>query len=249
MKKLVAALACRNKGSRLYGKPLQNLDIDSGITILDNIINCLQNISAIDDVVLGIADGVENDAFVEYANNNDIKYIRGNEEDVLERLIKCGDISNTTDILRTTSESPFPYFDLIDEAWAQHVENKNDATFLDNIIDGCGFEILSLDALKRSHNEGEGRHRSELCTLYIRENKNQFKLGYVEPPEKLIRKDMRLTVDYPEDLIVCRAVYKKFKDYAPRIPLLDVVDYLDNNIQLLKLTSPFCEDGYNTMYL
>ena len=249
MKKLVAALACRNKGSRLYGKPLQNLDIDSGITILDNIINCLQNISAIDDVVLGISDGVENDAFVEYANNNDIKYIRGNEEDVLERLIKCGDISNATDILRTTSESPFPYFDLIDEAWAQHVENKNDATFLDNIIDGCGFEILSLDALKRSHNEGEGRHRSELCTLYIRENKNQFKLGYVEPPEKLIRKDMRLTVDYPEDLIVCRAVYKKFKDYAPRIPLLDVVDYLDNNIQLLKLTSPFCEDGYNTMYL
>ena len=249
MKKLVAALACRNKGSRLYGKPLQNLDIDSGITILDNIINCLQNISAIDDVVLGISDGVENDAFVEYANNNDIKHVRGNEEDVLERLIKCGDISNATDILRTTSESPFPYFDLIDEAWAQHVENKNDATFLDNIIDGCGFEILSLDALKRSHNEGEGRHRSELCTLYIRENKNQFKLGYVEPPEKLIRKDMRLTVDYPEDLIVCRAVYKKFKDYAPRIPLLDVVDYLDNNIQLLKLTSPFCEDGYNTMYL
>ena len=64
MKKLVAALACRNQGSRLYGKPLQNLDIDNGITILDNIINCLQQISAIDDVVLGIADGVENDAFV-----------------------------------------------------------------------------------------------------------------------------------------------------------------------------------------
>jgi len=82
---------------------LQNLDIDNGITILDNIINCLQQISAIDDVVLGIADGVENDVFVEYANNNDIKYIRGSEEDVLDRLIKCGDISNATDILRTTS--------------------------------------------------------------------------------------------------------------------------------------------------
>ena len=28
-KKLVAALACRNQGTRLYGKPVQNLDIES----------------------------------------------------------------------------------------------------------------------------------------------------------------------------------------------------------------------------
>ena len=35
-KKLVAALACRNQGTRLYGKPIQNLDIENGITIIDN---------------------------------------------------------------------------------------------------------------------------------------------------------------------------------------------------------------------
>jgi spore coat polysaccharide biosynthesis protein SpsF len=249
MRKLVAALACRNKGSRLYGKPLQNLDIENGISILDNIVACLKQIPVIDSIVLGIADGIENDVFVEYAQANDISYIRGDEEDVLERLIRCGDLEGATDIFRSTSESPFLYFDLIDEAWTQHVESNNDATFLDDIIDGCGFEILSLDALKISHNEGEDRHRSELCTLYIRENKNQFKLGYIDPPEKLARKDMRLTVDYPEDLIVCRAVYEKFKDSAPKMPLLDVVDFLDENKQLLKLTSPFCEEGYNTMYL
>ena len=249
MKKLVAALACRNQGSRLYGKPLQNLDIKNGITILDNIINCLQHISAIDEVVLGIANGVENDVFVEYAKNNDIKYIRGNEENVLERLIKCGDISNSTDIFRTTSESPFPYFDFIGSAWEQHVKRGNDGTFLDNVIDGCGFEILTLDALKKSHTEGEDRHRSELCTLYIRENKDRFKIEYIDPPIKLSRKDIRLTVDYPEDLVVCRAVYEHFKSFEPNIPLLDVVDFLDRNSQLLRLTSPFCEEGYKTMYL
>ena len=74
-------------------------------------------------------------------------------------------------------------------------------------------------------------------------------MGYIDPPEKLARKDMRLTVDYPEDLIVCRAVYEKFKDSAPKMPLLDVVDFLDENTQLLKHTSPFCEKGYSTMYL
>ena len=249
MKKLVAALACRNQGSRLYGKPLQNLDIDNGVTILDNIINCIQKIPIIDSIVLGIAEGVENDIFVEFANTNNIKYIRGSEKDVLGRLIKCGDISNATDILRTTSESPFPYFDVIELAWEQHIKQGNDGSFLDNVIDGCGFELLKLDALKKSHTEGEDRHRSELCTLYIRENKDKFKIGYVDPPIKLSRKDIRLTVDYPEDLVVCRAIYEHFKSYEPNIPLLDVVDFLDRNPQLLKLTSPFCEEGYKTMYL
>lgn len=249
MKKLVAALACRNQGSRLYGKPLQNLDVDNGTSILDNIINCLQKTPAIDEIVLGVAVGVENDIFVEYAINNGIKYIRGNEENVLDRLIKCGELEEATDIIRTTSESPFPYFDFFDEAWKQHVEKKNDCTFLDNIIDGCGFEILSINALKKSHDDGEDKHRSELCTLYIRENKDKFKIGYVDAPPKLCRKDIRLTVDYPEDLIVCRAVYKYFKSSAPNIPLEDVVDFLDRNEKLLQLISPFCENGYRTMYL
>ena len=41
-RKLVAVLACRNTGSRLYGKPLQNLDVNKNYTILDNIIKCLK---------------------------------------------------------------------------------------------------------------------------------------------------------------------------------------------------------------
>ena len=249
MRKLVVALACRNKGSRLYGKPLQNLDVENGITILDNIVACLQQVSAIDSIILGIAEGVENDTFVDYAIKNKLKYIRGDETDVLGRLIQCGEHVNATDIFRSTSESPFPFFDMIDQCWTQHVNHNNHATFLDEIIDGCGFEILSFDALKKSHRDGGDKHRSELCTLYIRENKDQFIIEYIDPPIQLKRKDIRLTVDYPEDLIVCRAVYKNFKHRAPNIPLLDVVNYLDDNTQLLKLTSPFCEEGYNTMYL
>ena len=44
-RKLAAVLACRNTGSRLYGKPLQNLDVKNNYTILDNIIRCLKKIN------------------------------------------------------------------------------------------------------------------------------------------------------------------------------------------------------------
>jgi spore coat polysaccharide biosynthesis protein SpsF len=249
MRKLVVALTCRNQGSRLYGKPMQNLDIEGGITILDNIIACLSSFDCIDSIVLGIAEGNNNLDFVDYAKVNGLGHIVGNEIDVLSRLIHCGNYSGATDIFRTTSESPFPYFEMIESNWVDHCDNDNDATFLDDIIDGCGFEIIKLDALKESHDKGDRKHRSELCTLYIREHVNDFQIKRVFPPKELIRKDLRFTVDYPEDLIVCRAVYEKFKGKAPMIPLIDAIQFLDNNESLKKLVAPFCEDGYSTMYL
>ena len=175
MRKLVVALACRNKGSRLYGKPLQNLDIRNSITILDNIIACLSGFDCIDSIILGIAEGDENLDFVDYANKKRLGYIIGDETDVLSRLVKCGELVGATDIFRTTSESPFPYYEFIDTVWKEHINNDNDATFLDEIIDGCGMEIIKLNVLKESHDKGQPKHRSELCTLYIREIKKIIK--------------------------------------------------------------------------
>ena len=57
-RKLVAALACRNSGSRLYGKPLQNLDVDAQICILDNIVESLRLSQCIDEIVLGVSEGI-----------------------------------------------------------------------------------------------------------------------------------------------------------------------------------------------
>jgi len=76
---------------------------------------------------------------------------------------------------------------------------------------------------------GDDRHRSELCTLYIRENITQFNVEKPTPLKQLVRKDLRLTVDNPEDLVVCRKLYNGFKHLAPRIPVLDLVKYLDSN--------------------
>lgn len=248
-RKLVAAIACRNNGSRLYGKPLQNLDVVKQVTILDNIIACLKSLNIIDEIVLGISLGNDNVSYVDYAQKNQINYILGDENDVLSRLIACGEKAQASDIFRVTSESPFLYFDEAVSLWQHYVEFDLDALFMDEIIDGCGFEIISLEALKKSHEMGDERHRSELCSLYIRENNNQFNIRKVFPPKELIRKDLRLTVDNPEDLVVCRAVYQHFKELAPLIPLLEVVNFLDSSSNLKKLISPFIESGYNSMYI
>ena len=247
-RRLVAAIACRNQGSRLYGKPVQNLDVKSSKRIIDNIISCLQSIKCIDEIVLGISEGVENEVFIHIAKEKSLSYVIGDEIDVLSRLIACGDASDATDIFRVTSESPFPLFEPVEEAWKIHQQSKADATFMDDVIDGCGFELIALQALKESHERGGHQHRSELCTLYIREHPEAYKIIKLEAPTKLVRKDLRLTVDNPEDLIVCRRVYYQFKDQAPLIPIEKIVKFLDDNPDLIELTLSYTEVGYSTMY-
>ncbi len=247
-RRLVAAVACRNQGARLYGKPLQNLDVHNGVRILDNIINCLKSIKCIDEIILGISEGVDNEVFKIFADRNDLKFIVGDQTDVLSRLIQCGKLGGATDVFRITSESPFLYFEPVEELWLRHQNEQPDATFMDEVIDGCGFEIISLKALEESHSKGDKKHRSELCSLYMREHRQDFKIINVKSPEALLRKDLRLTVDNPEDLMVCRIVYGVFKNKAPRIPVTEIVKFLDANSELKEAISPYAQVGHSRIY-
>jgi len=247
-RRLVAALACRNQGTRLYGKPVQNLDVETGVRIIDHLIACLQHLGVIDEIVLGIAEGHENEIFREIAVEKGIKFVIGDQDDVLGRLIACADLVGATDVFRVTPESPYLYFEPVKDAWERYKTADADALFYDELIDGCGFEIISRSALDEAHQQG-GKAHLEHCTLYLRENNSKFKIIRLSGPQELQRRDLRLTVDNPEDLALCRTVYGMFKDQAPTIRVHDIVAFLDANPSLIQLTAPFAEQGYKTMYV
>ena len=167
----------------------------------------------------------------------------------MSRLIQSGKKTKATDILRVSSESPFKYYEPLKKAWLQHCKQDFDFTTLAQVIDGIGFEIISMDALKYSHKYGKKRHKSELCSLYIRENIKNFKCQKIITNKKYVRKDLRLTVDYPEDLILCREIYQNLNHEAPGIKIDSIINFLDKNIKLIDLTKKFTEEGYSTMHI
>lgn len=239
MRRLVAALACRMQGSRLYGKPLQNLDVEKGISVLEHMVQLIQTIPAIDTIVLGIAEGPENASFIEYARVRRLAHIVGSERDVLSRLIHCARHAEATDVFRVTTESPYFYFELVDEAWRCHREAGNDVTTTDRLPEGCHFEIYTREALERSHRLGDDRHRSEFCSLYIREHRGDFQVEVLSIPMGLERLDLRLTIDYPEDLVLCRKVYAHLRSEAPRVPVSEIIAFIDRHPELQALVSPY----------
>ena len=233
----------------MYAKPLQNLDIEKRVSVLEYMIAWISMTPCYKEIILGIAEGTENMIYVDVAKEKNIPYLIGSEEDVLSRVIQCGEYCQATDLTRFTTESPFTYFEAIEDAWAKHVGDGYDFTCLDGVPDGSGFELITLDSLKYSHLHGNDKHRLEFCSLYIRENKDKFKIQYVEAPPKIKRTDIRLTIDYPEDLILCRAIYSHFKEKAPKIPLVEIIEYLDENPQLKAIVDPFVAEGLKTMYI
>lgn len=233
-KKVVAVLACRAESSRLYGKPMQNLD---NIPIIQFLISQIFKSTLIDDVILAISENPGNEIFVEFAKKQNLKFIIGNDRDVLARLIQSGKKCNADVVFRVTSENPFIYWEGIDKLIQSHFSKNFDFSYLQNVPIGSGFELINMESLEKSHNLGKRKHRSELCSLYIFENKKSFKINVVEPPKNIAKPQIRLTVDTPEDLLVARIIFKKLIKKNNPIKLSKIIQFLEQNPQILEINS------------
>jgi len=227
--RLVAALACRSASSRLYAKPLHRI---GSRTILEHLIDRIQATRIVDQIVLAISEGVENEVFIEFANRAGLAYVIGDENDVQHRLILAGESASADILLRATTESPFLYTDNLKTLLDEHITQRAALTVCEGLPDGSYFELIDLRALKDAHDRGEKRHRSELCTLYMFEHPERYKTLKFQAPAPVHRPDLRLTVDYPEDLIVCREIATALEKDDPLFSLESIIEYLDANPRL-----------------
>ena len=75
--------------------------------------------------------------------------------------------------------------------------------------------------------------------MYVREHLDDFRVEVLPIPPSLERLDLRLTVDYPEDLVLCRRVYAHLKRKAPRLPIGDIIAFIDSHPELQALVAPY----------
>ena len=202
--KIVAVIACRVDSERLFAKPFQRI---GKYTILELLLNQLRRSSMIKDIVLAISEKPGNEIFVNYAKEHELKFVEGNDVDVLRRLIDGAQYVNSDIILRVTPENPFIFWEGIDDLIRKHVSGKHDLSTYTNLPLGSSFELINRKALEYSHKHGSKKHRSELCTLFINENPDKFNILKCSPKKILRRPEIRLTVDTPQDLWIARLIH------------------------------------------
>ncbi len=224
--KTCAAIACRAYSSRLFGKPMQRV---GNRPILTHLLEQMKMAKRLDEVVLAISEGPDAGLFVEYAKEHGYQYVIGAGRDVQYRLIMAAESVGADVILRNTSENPFIYWENLDEVITAHIEHGNDITVTEKLPIASFVEVISLDALKKAHDLGDERTRSELVTLYFAEHLDQFQIERIAPPPELAHPEIRFAVDDPLDLVMIRRIWEALNNGRDMIPLQEIVEYWKTN--------------------
>tara|TARA_B100001989_G_C24549887_1_gene473587 strand:- start:3736 stop:4476 length:741 start_codon:yes stop_codon:yes gene_type:complete len=140
------------------------------------------------------------EAIKEFALENNLKFYRGSENNVLERYILGAENFGFNLIVRITSDCPFVDPDEINKLIEfylnnnyEYVTNSFDGS---TVIDGCDVEVFSLDSLKRINNLKPNEKEREHVTLKFLNEKNSNTF-FLDP--LLNYPYTRLTLDTPAD--------------------------------------------------
>jgi len=230
---VVAIIQARIGSTRLPGKVLKKIQDK---VVLDYVIDRLKKCKNITEIVLAITTNKNDDILEAYAKNKKINFIRGSEEDVLNRYYEAAKKFNAEVIVRITSDCPLIDPVIVDKIIAKHLENEADYTT--NIIErtyprGLDTEVFNFDILKATDMHATEQHYREHVTPYIREHPEKFKLQNIEAEGKIKRPDIRITLDTKEDFELISKIISHFDnlDFYTE----NVIDFLEKNPELIKI--------------
>lgn len=226
-------ITVRTGSTRLKNKCLLEID---GLSSIEYLIRRLKNSKNADHIVLCTSDRQEDDVLIEIASTNKIDFFRGSETDKLARWHGACEHYNTDFFVTADGDDPFCEPSIIDLAFNQYERNNSSFIEAKNIICGAFTNGISASAVNKVC-EIKGTKDTEMIWPYFKET-NLFNIEQLEfVDEKFYRDDIRLTLDYQEDLDFMNALIDKkpknvVEDY---FSLEDIVTVIDQNKELLDI--------------
>jgi len=224
-------VSARMASSRRPGKALADL---AGRPLLAVLLERMRAVRGVSGVVLATSARAENDVLAAVAAPLGIPVFRGEEDDVLRRHLDCARVLGAKHVVRVTGDNPLTDVQTTEALVALHLEKGAEYTYVpgDALLMGILSEVISTDALVRSWERGDARHRSELMTLYIKEHPEEFRIALGTLPDDLYRPQYRLTVDEPEDVELMQALFARLARPGHLVTTREAIALLDSEPSL-----------------
>jgi spore coat polysaccharide biosynthesis protein SpsF len=234
--RVVIVVSARMASSRYPGKALAPL---AGRPLLEVLLARLQTARGCDGLVLATSANTENVPLVELAERVGVPVYRGDEDDVLRRYIDAARHVGAAHVVRVTGDNPLTDLETLEALVALHRERDSEYTYVpgDALLMGILCEVISVEALERAWNRGNERHRSELMTLYIKENPAQFRIATMDLPQGLYRPEYRLTVDEREDVELMQAIFERLSSAGHVVSTREAIALLDREPELPRINA------------
>lgn len=171
--------------------------------------------SSVKKIMVATSEDRSDDVLYDYCVKNNIPVVRGSLDNVLERYIKASDLAGAHYIARVCGDTPFFDLSLLELALETLIDEGLDYVSLDRLTCAAGFysEALTVAALKKAAMMTDDKESLEHVTKYIIDNKDRFRTKFLNAdlnPEFV--KGLRLTVDYPEDIVSSGNILRNLKD-------------------------------------
>jgi spore coat polysaccharide biosynthesis protein SpsF len=224
--KILIVVSARMRSSRCPGKAVAPL---AGKPLLTHLLERVASVSGRERVVLATSVDPANDVLADLAGGLGVAAFRGDEEDVLSRYVEVARRFEAEHVIRVTGDNPLTDLPLIESLARLHLDESADYTYVpgDALLMGILSEVISRRALETSHRDGEDRHRSELVTLYIKENPERFRIARAVLAPELYRPEYRLTVDEPADLVLMERIFDRLYRPGKVLQTVEAIRLLD----------------------
>lgn len=199
------------KSTRLPGKILQPIPLNDGKPLLLWILDELKKSKHKPEIWVATSKNKENDVLAKFCKVNDILCFRGEEEDVLSRFLSITEDRQFDVVVRLTADNPLIDISILDECIEHHIQKKNDYTSTKNLPLGMNLEVISAKTLLSMKEGSLEDAEREHVTLYIKNTDGYKRENYTPMVPKELKK-LRLTVDYPSDLLVISTLLGLYND-------------------------------------
>ena len=237
--KIVAIVPARLTSSRLRAKHLYKANQK---TMIHHLIDRLKSIKILDEIVLATTTNSEDDVLVSAAKKMKIKYFRGSEENVKQRVLLAARKFSADIICHITGDCPLIDPALVGQLINSFLINKSVVigyygSFknygLPNGMDSC---IFKKSALERSYKMTKKKEDFEHVCLHMYKNQKIFPSLYLYPPKNINFPQLSLTLDYYEDYLVIKKIIEKFKDNKSFPTCYEMINYVLSK-KLFKINS------------
>ncbi|WP_218972160.1 cytidylyltransferase domain-containing protein [Labilibaculum filiforme] len=212
--KILAITQARTGSSRLPNKVLKTIDNES---LLEIQINRIRTSKMISNIIVATTIKVEDELIELEARRLGVDSYRGSENDVLDRFYQAAKLIKPDYVVRLTSDCPLIDGHLIDEVIEMALKERVDYcsnTLVETFPDGQDIEVFTFDTLEKAWFEAKLKSEREHVTPFIKNNSTFHKKQIFKAinfySEYADYKDVRMTVDEPEDFLVISKMIDKF---------------------------------------
>jgi len=232
---MVAAIIQARLGSTR--SPGKTMKLIGNKPLLEYSVDRAKQARYIDKVIVATTTSNRDDLISEWCKEKGIDFLRGSEDDVLDRYFQTASNFIADIIVRVTSDCPFVDPEVMDlliltqkVLSADYVSNRLKKRTWPH---GLDIEVFTFDALEIAWKNGKEKREREHVTPYIIEHPELFKL--IEVPLQEDLSHYRLTVDYPEDLEFTRIMVEKYD--ANKMNWREIIDLLRKYPELVEINA------------